>query len=269
MNNDNKKELIEKSVKITKRGATVKSDDVAKAFGKQHKTILAMIKREIIHILIDDGIIDKKEFADYKDFTKVPKEKMDNLLAGNPANKKHISKYFIDSSYIDSKGRKYQRYELTRKGFDLIVLGLTGQNARKYKRWYIDEFHKKDKVIRKNKQIAYENKENPIWLEFRKQGKEIRTKFTEAIKEVFIPKREAERKETNIFLTRYIISFTRLIYKKLNIEIPKGTELNRDSMDLRTLFKIEQEEEKIRDLIYKYKDLHYKEIYKKIKKEIL
>ena len=284
MSNNTQKTLIEKSVK---------SDDVAKVFEKRHADILKSIRREIIHLLIDEGYIDTSILSKYPDITKMSLDEFKNLAGGNPTAKsiggksprqippsnlaggnppaksrRLINQYFIDTTYIDSRGKEYPRYELTRKGFDMIVLSLTGRKARQYKRWYIDEFHKKSEVVKSNKAISYELKENPVWLEFREQGKTIRQKFTKAFKDVFVPQREAEGKETNIFLGRYISTLTKQIYKKHGIETPKGVKIDRDTLDARQLFRVEQDEEKATELIYKYADHHYKEIYKLVKKEL-
>jgi len=231
------KEDVIKTVRVTKRGATVKSDAVAKVFGKSHKMILRKIR----------GFCDE-------------------LVEQNYA----IKLYFIDTTYCNAKGKDYTRFELTRKGFDLLGLSLTGKEALKYKLWYIDEFHSKSEVISKNKQLAYENNENPLWIGFRQQGKEIHTKFTDAVNEYLLPQRVAEKRETNQFVSRYISSYTKLIYRILNIEVPKGVNLNRDAMDMRLLFKVETLEEKIATLIINKakQDIHYKDIYQQIKSEI-
>ncbi len=225
---------IVKSVKITKQGATVQSDTVAKIFGKAHKQVLLKIRKEI-----------------------------EALVELNYST----NKYFIASNYVNSKGADYTRYELTRKGFDLIVLGFTGSKARIYKLWYIDEFHKKSDVIQKNKQIAYENNENPLWLEFRNQGKLIRSTLTDSINNNLLPQRIAENKEVNQFIPRYITSYTNLVYKILNITTPTGTSVNRDTLDLRVLFKVEELETKIATMIQQFTEegLHYKDCYKAIK----
>ena len=238
MNESITKEKLQETVRISKRGATVTSTDIAKVFGKPHKNVLRMIKAKI-----------------------------DFLSAQKIADRK----YFIDSSYIDKGGRTYQRYELTREGFDYVVLSFTGKKAELYKLWYIEEFHKKTNIIKRNKQIAYENNENPVWLEFRKQGKEIRTKFTDAINDYLLPQRIKENRETEQFVARYITSYTKLIYKILGIEIPKGAILNRDTMNMRDLFKIEQLEIRISKMIEKQakEGIHYKKIYKNIKKILL
>jgi len=232
------KEDVIKTVKITKKGATVQSDKVAKVFGKAHKNLLKQIDKEI-------------EF----------------LTASNIA----VKTYFIDDNYVNSRGKVYKRYQMTRKGFDYIVLGWTGKKAKLYKIWYIDEFHKKSEVISQNKQFAYENNENPLWLEFREQGKDMRTKLTDAINDYLLPQREEENKETAQFVSRYITSYTKLIYKTLGIEVPKGTTLNRDAMNLRVLFNIESIEEKVSIMIKNCTNngVHYKDTYKAIKEKMI
>ncbi len=228
------KKAVSDTVKITKRGATVQSDKVAKIFGKAHSMILRKIR----------GVCDE-------------------LVMQNCTT----TSYFIPSNYINSKGKDYTRYELTRKGFDLLGLSLTGKEAFKFKLWYIDEFHKKSDVIQKNKQLAYENNENPLWLEFRAEGKEIRTKLTDAIQDYLLPQRVEEGKETSQFVARYITVYTNLIYKLLDIEVPKGTALNRDAMGIRVLMEIERKETQMAmDIEFLAKDgMHYKDIYKRIK----
>ena len=231
-------ESVVSSVRITRKGVLVQSDKVAKVFNKAHKVILLKIRREI-----------------------------EALVELNYST----NDYFIPSNYVNSKGADYTRYDLTRKGFDLLVLGLTGNQARKYKLWYIDEFHRKSAIIDNQKNLANANRESQVWLDFREQGKEIRTQLTDAIQECLLPQRIEENKEVNQFVARYISSYTKLIYKSLDIIIPTGITLNRDVMNLRTLFRVESGEEQVADRIRKYtKDgMHYKDIYKKIKDEIL
>jgi len=231
------KTQLQKTVRVTKQGALVHSTDIAKMFGKRHIDVVRMIEKTSISLC-------KITQSD--------------------------SQYFKDSSYINARGKDYKRFELTRKGFDLIALSFTGEKALQFKLWYIDEFHKKTDIIKEHKQIAYEHNENPVWLEFRKQGKEIRTKFTDAINDYLLPQRVAENKETSQFVSRYISSYSKLIYKVLNVTLPKGAE-PRDTLDMRTLFKIEEMEIKVSNMIIGLasQDIHYKEIYQEIKSALL
>lgn len=67
---------------------------------------------------------------------------------------------------------------------------------------------------------------------------------------------------------KYYYHYTTLIYSVLKIEVETGVN-PRDVLDKRTLIKLEEMEEKIADMIEKYsKDLHYKDVYKKIKDEV-
>jgi len=232
------KQDVVKTVKVTKRGATVQSDRVAKVFGKSHKQVLALIDKKI------------------------------KFLTANSISRQT---YFLDSKYINSRGKEYRRFELSRKGFDLIVLSFKGDKAELYRIWYIDEFHKKSDFINKNKQLAYDNNENPIYLELREISKEARTKLTDAINDYLLPQREAEGKETAQFVTRYITSYTKLIYKKLGIEVPKGIAVNRDALSVSELGGVQLWETVIAETIkgLAYNDVHYKKIYQHVKDMLL
>lgn len=238
MNESISKKQIENTVKITKIGTTVKSDDIARVFGKAHKVILKKIRDDI------------------KD-----------LVALNYATKD----YFIDTSYIDSRKKTYPRFELTRKGFDLVVLSLTGTSAKKYKLLYIDEFYRKSDIIKTNQLKASENLQDKVMIQLRKETKIARSKMTSSISEYFMPQRVAENKETSQFISRYISSFTKLTYKVLDIEMPKGVITNRDVLGARELIKVEDVELKIATLIKEHIEnkVHYKEVYQLIKKELL
>ena len=228
------KDTIEKTVIIKNGKEMVRSDKLAIMFEKQHKHILEKINKTI-----------------------------EELSAEFSANK--IKEYFIEERHT-KQGGEYSRYYLTRKGFDLVALSLTGKNALRYKLWYIDCFHDKQKVIEEHKLTAKLNKTDDLWLQFRNEGKVFRNKLTKAIQETVTDYRETIEKKMND--GKYYYHYTSLIYGLLNIDLPKG-ENPRDVIDKRMLVRLEDMEDKVADLIYKYsKDLHYKEVYKKIKGEL-
>ena len=228
------KDSIEKTVIIKNGKEMVRSDKLAIMFEKQHKHILEKINKTI-----------------------------EELSAEFSANK--IKEYFIEERHI-KQGGEYSRYYLTRKGFDLVALSLTGKNALRYKLWYIDCFHDKQKVIEEHKLTAKLNKTDDLWLQFRNEGKVFRNKLTKAIQETVTDYRETIEKKMND--GKYYYHYTSLIYGLLNIDLPKG-ENPRDVLDKRMLVRLEDTEDKVADLIYKYSnDLHYKEVYKKIKEEL-
>ena len=238
------KATIVKTVKVLSVGeAVVSSLDIAKIFGKQHKNVLRDISKQIELL---NGM-----------------HESEGSILSSP-----IKKYFIENSYISTQGKEVPRYNITRKGFDLLVLGFTGQKAFEYKVWYVDEFHSKQTFISKNIEATYKNKDNPLWIEFREQGKEIHQKLTDAIKEHFADYRFNVEKKNND--GKYYISIANLINKHQGIETPKGVPLVRDTLDARTLIRLEDCEIKVAGLIHKYskEGHHYKEVFKRVKKDL-
>ena len=228
------KDNIEKTVTIKNGKEVVRSDNLAKMFEKQHKHILEKI-------------------------SKISKD----LSAEFSANK--IKDYFIEEKH-QKQGGEYSRYYLTRRGFDLIALSLTGKNALRYKVWYIDAFHDKQEIIKEHKLISKINNSDDLWLQFREEGKEFRNKLTKAIYDTVITYRENEEKKMND--GKYYYHYTSLIYKILKIDLPKAVN-PRDVLDKRTLVRLEDMEDSIANKIEEYsKDLHYKDVYKKIKEEL-
>lgn len=83
--------------------------------------------------------------------------------------------YFIESSYIDSKGEGRKEYLLTRDGFSLLVMGFKGKEALQWKLKYIEAFNKMEQLLSQSvsKQDSYMI-ENPIerakrWIEEREE----------------------------------------------------------------------------------------------------
>ncbi len=227
---------IEKSVKVSQRGALVRSDVLAKMFEKTHKQVLATIRQKV-------------KFLRENNF---------------PTNK-----YFIEEeTERKSGGAAYLRYQLTRRGFDLVSLSLKGKQAEIYKLWYIEGYHSKQDVIDEHKLVAHRNTYDEAWLEFREEGKVFRTMMTDAIKEHVIKYREDVEKKMNA--GRYYQHYTNIVNSKVGIELPKGVNA-RDIADKRQLIHIEEAEEQIAKLIEKYakEGIHYKEVFKLIKEEIL
>lgn len=61
--------------------------------------------------------------------------------------------YFIESSYIDSKGEGRKEYLITRDGFSLLVMGFKGKEALQWKLKYIEAFNKMEEMI-KNQMVV-------------------------------------------------------------------------------------------------------------------
>ena len=222
---------ISKTVSIRNGKEVVRSDNLAKMFGKTHKQVLALLRK-------------KQDF-----------------LLGNSISQKE---YFIEEKHT-KQGGEYSRYYLTRKGFDLIALSLTGKNALKYKLWYIDRFHEQHNLIVEHKLTAKLNKSDDMWVEFRNEGKVFRDKLTKAINDKIVVYRNNVEKKMND--GKYYYHYTSLIYSVLGIDLPKGTN-PRDVLDKRMLVRLEDMEDKVADMIMKC-DLHYKDCYKEIRERLV
>ena len=216
---------LEATVIIKNSKEMVRSDKLAEMFGKQHKDILKVIRTKL------------------------------SFVSGENVR---LKDYFIKDEAVTSKGKKFTRYYLTRRGFDFIALSLTGEKADKYKLWYIEAFHKKAAVIKKHKLIKELNLGDDLWVAFRNEGKEYRNKMTQAINDhIVVYRNEVENKAND---GRYYYHFSTLVNKTLNIKTPKGVD-TRDAVDKRTLVKLEMLEDKIADMIVANAkaDIYYKD----------
>lgn len=97
---------------ISKDGkAVVSSRVVAEDFGKQHKNVLRSIQELTVSI-------------------------------SSPLD------FFIESSYVDTKGETRKEYLLTRDGFSLLVMGFTGSQALQWKLKYIEAFNQMEEQLK-------------------------------------------------------------------------------------------------------------------------
>lgn len=75
-------------------------------------------------------------------------EKISGLIKGIEPTENSV-RYFIPSFYVDAKGEKRKEFLLTRDGFSLLVMGLTGSKALKWKLKYIDAFNRMEEEVLK------------------------------------------------------------------------------------------------------------------------
>lgn len=62
------------------------------------------------------------------------------------------SKWFYESSYIDANGVKRPMFVMTRDGFSLLAMGLTGAKAMQFKVAFIEQFNTMERVIKQTVQ---------------------------------------------------------------------------------------------------------------------
>ena len=89
---------------------TTSSIDVARHFGKQHKTVLRAIA---------------------------------NLDCSPEFNERN----FALVEYVDAKGEQRPAYQLTRDGFMFLAMGFTGKDAARWKEAYIDAFNRMEAAL--------------------------------------------------------------------------------------------------------------------------
>ncbi|TBL15267.1 transcriptional regulator [Bacillus paranthracis] len=90
--------------------------NIAEVFGKQHKHVI----RDIENLIAELGEKGKPNFG--------------------------------LSSYGVGNGREYKKYNLTKDGFTLLVMGFTGKEALKFKLMYIDQFNAMENYIKEKQQ---------------------------------------------------------------------------------------------------------------------
>jgi Rha family phage regulatory protein len=135
---------------------------------------LKIIKKEY-------GIFDKKGefFADSLIVAKIFEKNHDDLLKtirNLQCSKEFFTRNFCGVKY-KKRGREFPKYEITRDGFTILVMGFTGEKAMQFKEAYINKFNEYEKYYNDRQKLRMES----IYLtdslkEFREsQGKE--TKF--------------------------------------------------------------------------------------------
>lgn len=96
----------------TEKGTPVTDSlKVSQVFDKQHKNVLKAIR---------------------------------NLAAQNLAAKN----WFFETTYVDMRGQTQPMFIMTRDGFSLLAMGLTGAKAMQFKVAFIEQFNAMEKVVR-------------------------------------------------------------------------------------------------------------------------
>ena len=84
---------------------------------------------------------------------------------------------FAPAEYLDEQGKPRRMYRLTRDGFSLIVMGLTGASAIIWQERFIAAFNGMERELRR---LAVQ-KSLPDWREARQLGKQDRRGLTSAV----------------------------------------------------------------------------------------
>jgi Rha family phage regulatory protein len=113
--------------------------------------------KSLVSILVNDGVpvVSSREIAVNfdKEHYNVLRD-VDSLISQLAALKiegslqSQYSQYFVPSEYKDVTGKNNREYLATKKGFQLIAMGFTGQKAFEWKIKYIEAFEAMEKALR-------------------------------------------------------------------------------------------------------------------------
>lgn len=121
--------IIQQNVvyKTNKGTPVTDSLKVAQVFGKEHKNIIRTIRG-----MLESG------------------SKLSSMESGSANKLAHIH-WFAESSYIDARGNTQPLFLMTRDGFSLLAMGLTGAKAMQFKVGFIEQFNAMEKVVKEVK----------------------------------------------------------------------------------------------------------------------
>jgi Rha family phage regulatory protein len=168
---------------------------------------------------------------------------------------------FRQSKFINSMGREYDCYAMTKDGFALLAMGFTGKAAMKWKIEFINAFNAMENALL-NKQDSIE------WKQARLQSKSARKSFTDVVK-LFV---EYATNQGSTSASRYYENITKMEYSALEI-VEKGQKIPkdfRDTLDCMDLCFLATAEQVAKNAIKQGIDseMHYKEIYQLAKEKV-
>jgi len=130
---------------------------------------------------------------------------------------------FRPSEYVNSRGKTYRGYNITRDGFSMLAMGFTGEKAMRWKESFLKAFNAMEQTLLKQQKTV-------DWTAARLQGKAIRKNTTDTIQD-FI---EYATNQGSKNAKMYYANITKMEYKALDIlEQSKQVTGNfRDTLDL-------------------------------------
>lgn len=130
---------------------------------------------------------------------------------------------FRPREFLNSRGREYRGFEITRDGFSILAMGFTGKKAMKWKEAFLKAFNSMEKTLLKQQKSI-------DWTAARLQGKAVRKNTTDTIQEFVDYATQQGSKNAKM----YYANITKMEYKALDIlEQSKSVTGNfRDTLDL-------------------------------------
>lgn len=190
-------------------------------------------------------IFNKKHFNVIRDIEEMSKKVDELKFEGN--SKISNTPYFIKSEYITANKRKQPCYLVTPKGFHLLTMSYTGDEALILKLKYIDKFEQMESLLRE--------RQTTEWLQCRNKGKLVRRNETDMLQQLILYAQEQD-KDAN---AKFVYSnYTKLVNKTVGIETGQ-----RNTCSFETLTRIMIVEDIIQNTIKicLMQRMYWKEIY--------
>jgi len=174
-------------------------------------------------------------------------EKIENLIKIDENNRLN----FRPVEYKDKKGEFRKMVVMNRRSFSILCMSFTGKKA------FYDAFEKMERILL--------HRQNVSWQQSRIEGKQSRSKLTDAIKRLVDLAKENNSKNAD----KYYISITNMIYKQV-FSLKKVPDQFRDSLGKNELYQLQLVEWKIAEWLNQSIDscLDYHEPYVEIKKKL-
>ncbi|AHJ87863.1 transcriptional regulator [Vibrio phage PVA1] len=168
---------------------------------------------------------------------------------------------FSLSSYLSDQNKELPCYNMTRDGFTMLAMELSGSKVFQWKLKYIEAFNAMEsQLLKQNDSLE--------WKQARLQGKQARRSFTDVVKEFVEYATDQGSKSASM----YYMNITKMEYAALELtekgqKLPKDFRETLDCMDLCFLATAEQiAKNAIKNGIDS--KMHYKEIYKLAKDRV-
>lgn len=174
---------------------------------------------------------------------------IENLIEMDSAQK--LAQWFSKDKYKDSSGKENPMYYMNRDGFTVLAMGFNGKKALDWKIQYINAFNAMEEMLKE--------RNTQLWIKQRTQGKLIRNKETDIIKQLI----QYAKQQGSTHADMLYITYSKLANKMAGIS-------DRDLATFQQLSELSFIENIILNQIRvgMEKNFHYKDIYKDCKKQI-
>jgi len=186
--------------------------------------------------------------------------KIDNLRV--EISTLEFNQMYVKNVYVNPKGREYDNYHLTRKGYMFLVMNISSKKAHKKKLAFIDAFDLMENTLRN----VLDNKSDVEWNESVIIGKQARLEETDTIKELV----EYATKQGSKNAKFYYKHITNATYKALGLMAQKHPKL-RAQMNIYEISQLMLAEKFASNKIREYMALerNYKDIYNSVKDDLI